>query len=191
MNKVVKIFAFLITMLLAVNCSNSSSGSKSIEESPYKQEENDDRLVEKPYQDSLLNDMILRCKRQSDYSRNPYRDTTLYYVALMFYTANDTARVLAMGEYYPIIFSLPIEECSEHFWGYFRRKNVVFFLYEWHNSERTPSAISYMTKDWHIKDHFDGTEIFDLEELGNYDPYVFEYTLDSIGNGEFVSRHRW
>ena len=152
---------------------------------------NDDRLVEHPYQDSVLNDMIQRSKHRSDLYRNPDRDTTFYHVGFFFYTWKDSAKVSVLGEYCPLIFMDSIWKDEFRLLGYFRRENVYCYFYELRYSERTPVAVDLLLKDWKYKTHFDGKDPFPVEQIGYWSEFVYKYNIDSLGNATLIGRRRW
>lgn len=151
----------------------------------------DDRLVPVPSQDSILEEMIQKCK-DFTYSRpiNPYFDTTIYYVTFIFHTFNDSVTVDAMGAFdSPYIFHDKESQYSL-FRGYFLRENTYCFFYETLNHENHISAIDKLMDGWRKRDPEENMELFpDL--VADQDPVSFCYYIDSVGKYHFIRRVRW
>lgn len=140
----------------------------------------DDRLAIVPSQDSILNEIIQKCKEHSDRNVNPYWDTTTYYVTICFKTRNDSTTLDAMGSYNnPFILHDSICDYS-HFCGYFLRNQTYCFFYESRLSEKHSSALDRLMGGWRIRDQNENPEFFP-NIIPEQDPVVFEYLIDSVG----------
>lgn len=160
---------------------------------------NDDRLVESP-KDSLLKELIIKCKTYSDLNRNPEFDSTVYYVTFDFYVDNDTDKICTMGGYgSPIVFHDSTGFGQNNFVGYFKYEQTYCFIYQ--NSFDTHSSgisdnikkfVLTFLEDWRLRTPSDNPEFFIKDLSGwNIDPYMFEYSIDSIGNVQLLRKGHW
>lgn len=171
---------FTLLYLISICCfSNCTSSFK------------DDRLVSVPCQDSILEEMIQKCKAFT-YSRgiNPEIDTTMYYVTFIFGSINDSVIVQAMGSFSdPFIFhDKSFQYCR--FQGYFLRKNTYCFFYESRNNKNHISAVDQLIEGWRKRDPSENEDFFP-DDIGNQDPVSFEYYVDSVGKYHYLRRVRW
>lgn len=161
----------------------------------------DDRLIDNPYNDSILVKLISNCKQYSDRRRNPYFDSTIYYVTFNFFSQNDTDKVWVMGNYQTPFTWHDIAGNGEkdHFLCYFKRDSTYCFFYRelfdsFHNinfSENLDSLTTKMLRDWNQHSEKDNPDFFPDFGLSTMDPYMFEYVIDSSGNFTLSRKGYW
>ena len=161
----------------------------------------DDRLVDVPYNDSIMGVLIKTCLEYSDRNRNPEFDTTVYYVTFNFFTKNDTDKVWVMGNYNsPFVFHDISGNGCDKFIGYYKRNSVYCFIYkhlfEQSNgnilSENLQSYIGKSMRDWKRRNEKDNIDLFPEHWYDAIqDPYMFEYQIDSLGNYTLLRKGHW
>ena len=161
----------------------------------------DDRLVEVPFNDSILGNLVDACQKYSDRNRNPYFDSIVYYVTFNFFTKNDSDKVWVMGCYgEPYVFHDISGDGKDKFIGYFKRQSVFCFFYK-HLFEQSndtslstnlQSYIDKSIKDWKFRREKENIDWFPVHWYNaNIDPYMFEYSIDSIGNVQLLKKGHW
>lgn len=162
--------------------------------------EKDDRLVNSPFGEKSLDEMIYICKQQSDLQRNPYFDTTSYYVTFVFSSINDTNIVQVMGMYEgAFVFHDSLGWNKDKFLGFFKNGKYYCLFYQNLFNKHTSTDDSYkfpiankFLQDWRLRKPSENPEIFvkDISALSQ-DPYIFEYMVDTIGNISLIRKGHW
>lgn len=157
----------------------------------------DDRTMDPPPQDSVIEQLTSTCKKRSDLRRDPDQNSTyynLYYMTFVYFKSKDTTRVIVMCKYgTPFVFH-DRWGGEEYFSGYFKRNNTFCFFYNnlFHPTSEIQQidALNSILKGWKLRSPSQNPEFFP-QELGEQDPYIFEYVIDSMGNYSFVRAGYW
>ncbi len=157
----------------------------------------DDRIMEIPPQDSIIERLTSTCIKRSDLRRDPDQDSTYYdnyFMTFVFLKSNDTTKVIVMGRYNtPFVLH---DRCrgKKNFAGFFKRnKTYCFFynnLYQSASDNKPIDALNSILKGWRLRSPSENPDFFPLE-LGEIDPFVYEYVIDSLGNYVFIKSGYW
>jgi len=150
------------------------------------QKYHDDRIVDHPAQDSILDELIATSMMVSNLNINPDKPVENYYITFNYFIENDSTKVWVMGNYNrPFVFHDTQGHDVEKFMGYFRRNNSYCLFYQDIFGEKTHDivieALHTITKDWKIQKEPRDLVSFP-EEIGYQDPYIFEYCIDENGH---------
>lgn len=157
-------------LLLVIFCNfQSSSGFK------------DDRMVDCPFQDSILEELVSTCRQQSDANKNSDKEYNDYYMTLNYFIQNDTTKVWVMGSYFrPFVFHNKYRGI-ERFIGYFKRNNTYCFVYkdafEKMHNDSIIKEMQNIVIGWRLREIYENPEFFPIE-MPEQDPYIFEYIID-------------
>lgn len=156
----------------------------------------DDRIVDRPLQDSILEEMILECKHSVNRFFPNVSDTNRFYVTFELHTRNDSNIIWVMGDY-KIPMVLHDSLChTQSFIGYFKRKNDFCFVYNnlyWNETANAnPIFISNLLNGWRMRiSEHDSTLFANRTVYEPADPLIVEFSIDSIGDCKLLRKGRW
>lgn len=158
----------------------------------------DDRLCKTPANDSILEDMINRCKRRELQFSRPEVDTSIFFVSFNVFNHNDTDKVWVMGDFSnPVFLHDSAQWGMDNYLGCFKRRNTFCFFYKCvlssqKNVKESTRVVSFLLKDWRLRTPYDNPEFFPKDISGTIrDPYIFEYMVDSIGSLSLLRKGHW